>query len=108
MSYTITVPDADYIVGVSAVNPDAVCSAFATAEYTATGIKTVADNANAEAKVFAVEGGLFVESAENVAVEVYNAAGQQVAAGVANKAIAAKAGVYVVKAGNKTFKVCVK
>lgn len=109
MSYTLNIPDADYEVGVSTVNPDAVCSAFAKAEHISTGIKNVSNNANADVKVVAVEGGVMAQGDGNAAVTVYNAAGQTIATGVTNKTIAVKAkGVVLVKVGSKTTKVVLK
>lgn len=108
MTYTLTIPDANYEVGVSAVNPDAVCSAFTKAEYVSTGIKNIADNAQANAQVIAVEGGVLAQATAQTAVTVYNAAGQLVAKGVTNKVISATPGLYLVKVGNKTTKVLVK
>lgn len=108
MTYTLTVPDANYEVGVSAVNPDAVCSAFTKAEYVSTGIKNTADNAQANAQVIAVEGGVLAQATAQSAVTVYNAAGQLVAKGVTNKVVSTTPGLYLVKVGNKTTKVLVK
>ena len=108
MSYTLNIPDANYEVGVSAVNPDAVCSAFTKAEYVSTGIKTVSDNSNNSVQVLAVEGGILAQGTSNAAVTVYNAAGQLVAKGVTNKVISTTAGLYLVKVGNQTTKVLVK
>ena len=108
MSYTLNIPEANYEVGVSAVNPDAVCSAFTKAEYISTGIKTVSDNSNKEVQVIAVEGGILAQSTNKAAVTVYNAAGQLVAKGVTNQVISTTAGLYLVKVGNQTKKVLVK
>lgn len=107
MSYTLNIPEANYEVGVSAVNPDAVCSAFTKAEYVSTGIKTVSDNSNKEVQVIAVDGGILAQGTSK-AVTVYNAAGQLVAKGVTNKVISATAGLYLVKVDNQTRKVLVK
>lgn len=92
MSYTLTLPDANYEVGVSTVNPDAVCSTFTKAEYVSTGIKEVANNIDANAKA-----------------TIYNAAGQLIAKGTSQSDINnLPTGVYLVKTGNKTTKVVVK
>ena len=108
MSYTLTIPEGYYEVGVSAVNPDAVCSTFTKNEYVPTGIKDVENEKAATAKVIAVDGGIFVQSTANEAVSVYNAAGQNVAEGVTGKTIATANGLYIVKVGNETSKVLVK
>lgn len=108
MSYTLNIPEANYEVGVSAVNPDAVCSAFTKAEYVSTGIKTVSDNSNKEVQVIAVDGGILAQGTSKATVTVYNAAGQLVAKGVTNKVISATAGLYLVKVDNQTRKVLVK
>ena len=108
MSYSITIPDADYEIGVSAVNPDAVCSKFAKADHVSTGIGHVNDNPS-YIKAHAVNGGILAEGEGHVAVAIYNAAGQLVAEGVSNKIIAVKGtGLYLVKTGNKTTKVFVR
>ena len=108
MSYSITIPDADYEVGVSAVNPDAVCSKFAKADHVSTGIGHVNDNPS-YIKAHAVNGGILAEGEGHVAVAIYNAAGQLVAEGVSNKIIAVKGtGLYLIKTGNKTTKVFVR
>lgn len=108
MSYTLNIPEADYEIGVSAVNPDAVCSAFTKCNYVSTGIESVSNDAKADAKVIAVDGGILAQGDANEAVVVYNAAGQIVAEGVTNKTIKASNGLYLVKVGNKTSKVLVK
>lgn len=108
MSYTLNIPEANYEVGVSAVNPDAVCSAFTKTDYVSTGIKTVSDNSNKEVQVIAVDGGILVQGTSKATVTVYNAAGQLVAKGVTNKVISATAGLYLVKVDNQTRKVLVK
>ena len=104
----MNIPEANYEVGVSAVNPDAVCSAFTKAEYVSTGIKTVSDNSNKEIQVIAVDGGILAQGTSKATVSVYNAAGQLVAKGVTNKVISATAGLYLVKVDNQTRKVLVK
>ena len=108
MSYTLNIPEANYEVGVSAVNPDAVCSAFTKTDYVSTGIKTVSDNSNKEVQVIAVDGGILAQGTSKATVSVYNAAGQLVAKGVTNKVISATAGLYLVKVDNQTRKVLVK
>lgn len=108
MSYTLNIPEANYEVGVSAVNPDAVCSAFTKTDYVSTGIKTVSDNSNKEIQVIAVDGGILAQGTSKATVSVYNAAGQLVAKGVTNKVISATAGLYLVKVDNQTRKVLVK
>lgn len=108
MSYTLNIPEANYEVGVSAVNPDAVCSAFTKTDYVSTGIKTVSDNSNKEVQMIAVDGGILAQGTSKATVSVYNAAGQLVAKGVTNKVISATAGLYLVKVDNQTRKVLVK
>ena len=108
MSYTLNIPEANYEVGVSAVNPDAVCSAFTKTDYVSTGIKTVSDNSNKEVQVIAVDGGILAQGTSKATVSVYNAAGQLVAKGVTNKVISATAGLYLVKVDNQTRKILVK
>lgn len=91
MSYTLNVPNADYEVGVAAVNPDAVSSKFTKADYVATGIKNLsANDINAKATI-------------------YNVAGQIIATNVsASDVNTLPSGIYIVKTGNKTAKVTVK
>ena len=92
MSYTLNVPDANYEVGVAAVNPDAVSSKFTKVDHVATGIKNIDNTADAEAKA-----------------TIYNVAGQVIATNIAaNDVNNLPSGVYIVKAGNKTTKVTIK
>ena len=108
MSYTITVPDNSYEVGVSTINPDAVCSKFAKATYISTGIKNV-ETTVGEAQVFVVNGGILAKSNASESVTVYNTAGQTLATGVTNKIITVNAkGVVLVKVGSKTSKLVLK
>ncbi len=109
MSYTLNIADADYEVGVSAVNPDAVASVFTKKDHAvANGIKTV-DQSAGDIKVTVADRTITVQGADGQAVNVYNAEGQLVAAGVANAPVAVNvSGLYLVKVNGTAKKVTVK
>lgn len=104
-SYSVTVPEGKYKVGVQTLSLlNETYSPFATAELS--GINGVGDDF--EGVKFAVnvtDNGVYV-AGTGEAVEVYNAMGQKVAAGVAGKFIPTSAkGVLIVARGTETAKI---
>ncbi len=72
----------------------------------ASNIKSMKQTETPKVKVYAYNGTVKVAGAEdNAEVEVYNAGGMLVANGEGNCSISLGSGIYIVKAGNETFKV---
>lgn len=104
-SYSVTVPEGNYKVGVQTLSLlNETSSAFATTQ--TSGINGVgADAQDVKLAVNVTENGIYVAGAGE-AVEVYNAMGQKVAAGVAGKFIPTAAkGVLIVARGTETAKI---
>ena len=70
-----------------------------------TGITSPA--AGKDFNVYAAEGAIVVEGAEGEPMQVYTVGGQMVYSGKA-ASVSSKAGLYVVRVGNKAYKVVVK
>lgn len=104
-SYSVTVPEGSYQVGVQTLSLlNETYSAFATAQ--TAGINGIgADAQDVKLAVNVTENGIYVAGAGE-AVEVFNAMGQKVAAGVAGKFIPTAAkGVLIVARGTETAKI---
>lgn len=104
-SYSVTVPEDQYKVGVQTLSLlNETYSPFTTAEFS--GINGVgADSEGVKFAVNVTDNGVYV-AGTGEAVEVYNAMGQKVAAGVAGKFIPTSAkGVLIVARGTETAKI---
>lgn len=104
-SYSVTVPEGKYKVGVQTLSLlNETYSPFTTAEVS--GINGVgADSEGVKFAVNVTDNGVYV-AGTGEAVEVYNAMGQKVAAGVAGKFIPTSAkGVLIVARGTETAKI---
>lgn len=97
----------DYTIGVQAVDPSLAGGPFATTniKIETTGVKAPRTAAQA-AKMTVKDGGVYVECTEALAVSIYNAAGEQVAAGTTNTLIPVSAhGVFIVKVQDQNIKI---
>lgn len=104
-SYSITVPEGNYKVGVQTVSLlNETSSPFTTADLS--GINGVgADFESMKMDINVTDNGIYI-AGTGEAVEVYNAMGQKVAAGVAGKFIPTSAkGVLIVARGTETAKI---
>lgn len=104
LSKLYVLPEGDYTVGVSAINPAFNASAFAFANITTTGIGTVKNNSSVSVSL--TKNGVIVNAASAEPVCVYDAAGKLVATGVAGTEIPVSVkGVCIVKCGAQVTKV---
>lgn len=103
--YTMKAPaDGNFTVGVQAINPSWIGGPFATKDIAiVTDINNVAD---AKASISVNDNGVYVNAQAGTPVAVYNAAGVLVSQGKANSLLpVAGNGVFMVKVGNKSYKI---
>lgn len=109
-SYSVSLPAGQtYEVGVQAIKADASTSAFTKSEVTvSTGVKGIAVK-DKSISVSVVNGGIRVNAADNMPVQVLTPASALIATGTSNQTIAVPAkGVVLVKCNGKVSKMIVK